>query len=95
MGNIFSFRFQTQPDNLALADLALSHYTVVTDSYQHTGDAYTKELAAWAYYGSGIIFQYRRDAELASRAFDQALALTTDADLKARAQRRLGEVREN
>lgn len=95
MGNIFSFRFQNQPDNLALADLALSHYTVVTDSYQHTGDAYTKELAAWAYYGSGIIFQYRRDAELASRAFDQALALTTDADLKARAQRRLGEVRGN
>jgi tetratricopeptide (TPR) repeat protein len=93
LGNIYVFQYQNQPGNPALADLALSHYTIVTDTYQRMADPYIKGLAAWAYYGSGIVFQYRGDTARAIQAFEQTLALTDDLGLKTRAQGRLDKMR--
>ncbi len=49
-------------------------------------------LASQAYYGSGIIHQGNGECAEARKAFEEALKLTTSADLKTRAQRRLDGV---
>jgi tetratricopeptide (TPR) repeat protein len=92
LGNIANYRFQAQPTDTQAAQDALLNFSLVITSYQQARNPYLKELAAWAYYGSGIIYQIQGQAATARNTYQQALDLTDDANLKKRAQTRLDQL---
>lgn len=79
----------------ALANCALENYQVVITSYnQQTAPEFVlKEMAAWAYYSSGIVYQEAERFTNAQQVFEEVLNLTTNSDLLTRARRRLDEVK--
>ena len=101
--NIYTFEYQNRVGNAtalpkereAMAQDGLTACQVAIDSYEHSfnPDNRLTELAAWSHYNTGIIYQFRRDFDLAQNAFEQALDLTMSEELIERANRRLGEVK--
>lgn len=79
----------------ALANCALEQYEVVICSYNQQADPefVLKEMAALAYYGSGIVYQEADQFVYAQQMYENALGITTHADLLMRAQNRLDEVK--
>jgi tetratricopeptide (TPR) repeat protein len=92
MGNIFSYQFQSQPANSALAELALQHFETVIDTYQQSKDTSTSELAALAYYGQGVIYQIQNEKDQARRTFEEVLNTSNEPTLKQKAQNRLSQL---
>jgi tetratricopeptide (TPR) repeat protein len=91
-GNVYT-SLSLEADKLAksaLAEQALTHYQVAIKAYQTASDARTKavlgEVAAFAYYGSGLIFEDKKDFESATSAYEQALVLTHNMELKKLAE---------
>ena len=93
LGSIYNYQFQIseQPDRAPLAQSALEHYQKVIEEYENTQDRRIKDLGAWSYYGSGIIYQLDGDFEKAIEAYKRTLELTDDPDLISRTQGRLDE----
>jgi tetratricopeptide (TPR) repeat protein len=79
----------------ALANCALENYQVVITSYnqQTTPEFVLKEMAAWSYYGSGIVYQEANYFANAQQVYEEVLNLTTNSDLLIRARGRLDEVK--
>lgn len=97
IGNIYNYQYQIAEPAAkpGLAEQALNHFQAVITAYEDDPDAdfRLREMAAWAYYGIGIIYQREGQDDEAQKVFEQALALTQDAELEERAQNRLDEVR--
>jgi tetratricopeptide (TPR) repeat protein len=79
-----------------LANCALENYQVVVRSYnqQSNREEVLAELAAGAYYSSGIIYQSAGQVEAARLVYRQALMLTEDLGLQKQIQRALDQVEE-
>ena len=79
---------------IELANCAIDHYQVVIDSYlqKKKPEASLREAAAWAYYGSGVVYHESEELEAARQVFDQVLRLTETRDLQERARNRLSEL---
>ncbi len=102
LGNIYTYQYQEidrNPDALPeekaqQAQAGLDSYQVVIDAFNDLArpEPRLQGMAAWAYYGSGIIYQVQGDFEKAAEQYQQALALSNDSDLLERANRRLQEV---
>jgi tetratricopeptide (TPR) repeat protein len=102
IGNIYGYQYQTvsynelatEVEKRKLAELSLSHYQSVVDSYrEHTRpEARLRELTAASWYGLGMVHQLGEESGLAIRAFRQCLELTQDPDLQGKAQGRLDEL---
>jgi len=74
------------PDPIAVKDLeqcALDNYEQLIDLYTQNKnpEANLKEMAAWAYYGIGEIFESRDELQEAHKMYEQARQITTDPDL--------------
>lgn len=83
-----------EAERVVTANDAIHHFQAVIDSYRRipSPEGQLREMAAWAYYGAGIVYQVTGRPNRAQVALKQALALTENADLIARAERRLSEV---
>ncbi len=101
LGNIATYRFQLPDSDPALAEEALAHFTAVIESYRQLQEKPMRMLAAQAYYGSGIVYQWQRAWPQAQEAFEETLRLVDAPDLRSRpdvedirerANRRLAEV---
>jgi len=79
----------------ALANCALDNYQVVIAAYnqQAAPEFALKEMAAWAYYWSGVVYQEADYFAEAQQVYETALSLTTNSELLIRARRRLDEVK--
>ena len=99
LGNIFSYQFQSQPTNSALAERALTYFSNVTDAYQQSTDNTDKTsiagLAALAYYGQGVIYQIQSEKDKARDALEHVLNISDDPILRQRAQDRLNQLGSN
>jgi hypothetical protein len=96
IGNIYTYQYQVAnaTEKAMLAEAALSHFDIVIKAHQSAPDFVIDELAAQAYYGSGVIYQLEGNHDAAITAFQQALALTRNNELMERAQDRLIQVRQ-
>lgn len=101
LGNIATYQFQLPDSDPALAEAALTHFAAVTERYRQLQEKPMRVLAAQAYYGSGIIYQWRGEPAPARDAFEETLRLIDASDLRSRpdvedirtrAERRLAEV---
>ena len=103
LGNSCSTQYQyvhrnnqvDQAGATALANCALDNYQVVIASYnqQAAPELALKEMATWAYYWSGIVYQEADYFAEAQQVYEKALNLTTNSELLIRARRRLDEVK--
>jgi tetratricopeptide (TPR) repeat protein len=103
LGNICLVQYQSvrphEIDTMAVADLAncaLQNYQVVINSYNQQSDAeqLLVELAAGAYFSSGVIYQENGQFESAKLVYEQALNLTKDPGQKKQIQIAIDEVME-
>jgi tetratricopeptide (TPR) repeat protein len=92
IGNIYSYQFQSQPANAALAELALHHFGIVVDAYQQSKDTSISELAALAYYGQGVIYQIQNKKDQARQVLEKVLSLSDDPAFRQKAQDRLNQL---
>lgn len=78
-----------------LAKRALDNYQIVINSFaiQEKPDTNLQEMAAWAYYNSGLIYQSRGQFQIARNLYDQALQITNDPALIQRTKVSLKEVK--
>lgn len=88
-----------EPDPIGSAELekcAFQHYQEVIDFYKEQKEPETnlKEMAAWAYYGLGTLLREPSQAAEAERMYQEVLRLTSNEELKDRANARLKEVKE-
>lgn len=84
-----------QSDSYELAKCTLDNCQKVIDSYvlQHDPEPILQELAAWAYFDSGTIYQNWGQVEHAQKMYQQVLTISKDPDLIRRAKARLEEVK--
>jgi tetratricopeptide (TPR) repeat protein len=70
----------------ALATCALDNYRQVIDSYvqQAEPEMNLREMAAWAYFGAGTIYQAQGQADTARTMLEQARNITTEPELLQR-----------
>jgi tetratricopeptide (TPR) repeat protein len=96
LGNCYLFQFQVAEiaARPALAAQATTHFQKVIDLVEARPEPEQRllEMAAWAYYGLGIIDQVDGRWAAAETNFAAALDRTEDAELRQRAERRLAEV---
>lgn len=102
IGNCCNLQYQFVNDNdsadaneaIALANCALTSYSIVTNSYEQQDDPefILKQLASSAYYYSGVIYQDSGRNDLARPFYEIALQLSEDPKLIAGANTRLKEV---
>jgi tetratricopeptide (TPR) repeat protein len=94
IGNIYTVLYQTAGDaqKPGYAQQALAHYQPVIEAYVASSSGDLRELAAGAYYGSGMIAQFEGDLSGAADAFQQTLILTRNSELRTRANNRLNMV---
>jgi tetratricopeptide (TPR) repeat protein len=101
LANIATYQFQLPDSDPALAEEALAHFAAVIESYRQLKEKPMRVLAAQAYYGSGIVYQWQQAWAHARDAFEETLRLTDAPDLRTRhdvedirtrTERRLAEV---
>jgi tetratricopeptide (TPR) repeat protein len=94
LGHIYVYLYQTA-DSATKPEYqgkAREHYQTIIDLYQDTHDPKIKELAAWAYYGSGIMLQLEGDTKGAEGVYQHVLTLTKDDELISRTKTRLKDL---
>jgi tetratricopeptide (TPR) repeat protein len=76
------------------ANCALENYQWLINSFQEKKNPETNltEMAAWAFYGMGIVYQESEQPDFARQALDQAMRLTDDPELKGRVAVRLNHL---
>lgn len=85
-----------EPDAYDLAKCALDNYQAVINSYiqQENPEANLQEMAAWAYYGAGTIYQKQDQLQDASKMYEKSLSITTDQELIRRCKVSLEELKQ-
>jgi tetratricopeptide (TPR) repeat protein len=83
IGNIYAFRYQfsdmdEKPD---LAAKAIDHYRFLINSYESRAIQHLKEITAWAYFMSGIMYQGEGDYASAKQAYRRSLKLAEKKEL--------------
>ena len=102
IGNCCNVQFQyvlraegaDSPNVTELANCALSSYRTVLISYdqQSEPELNLQEMAAWATYSSGLIYQESGQFAFAEDAFNKAVELTSDPELEAKAKERINNL---
>lgn len=84
LGNVYAYQFQiaSEEEKLALAEKSLYHYQIVIDSFIENENPRLQEMAALAYFGSGVIYYLQFDCEQTLNYFNKADTLTESYNLK-------------
>jgi tetratricopeptide (TPR) repeat protein len=91
LGNVYVVLAQKANDPELFAK-AIYHYNQVVDVYEKTKDERIRELAAIAYFGLGAAYERQGDYTQAKKAYRRCINLTSDPELKSRAESRVKDI---
>jgi hypothetical protein len=96
IGNVYQFEYQIAADSEKheLGENAITYYQRAIASYLRTPTDELQDLAARAYYGAGVIYQYQGEYCTAAQAYQQTLTLSHIPSVLKRAENRLQQIDE-
>jgi len=94
LGNIYVIQAQ-QTNDPELFARAIDHYDQVVAQYEKTKNERIRELAAIAYFGLGAAYERQNDYTQAADVYQRCIDLTSDSELKSRAERQLSIIKDH